>query len=76
MYEVISKEENMRIKYIPETDTLLIKLKDEPVAESEYIEGRGIVVDYNEKNEIVGYEIMGWSKIEKSGKELELQAKT
>jgi len=65
----------MRIKYIPETDTLLIKLKDEPVAESEYIEGRGIVVDYNEKNEIVGYEIMGWSKIEKSGKELELQAK-
>lgn len=66
----------MRIKYIPETDTLLIKLKDEPVAESEYIEGRGIVVDYNEKNEIVGYEIMGWSKIEKSGKELELQAKT
>ncbi|GAB6064947.1 hypothetical protein JCM9492_00390 [Aquifex pyrophilus] len=63
----------MRIKYIPETDTLLIKLKDEPVAESEYIEGKGIVVDYNEKNEVVGYEIMGWSKIEKTGQELELK---
>ena len=62
----------MRIKYDPETDTLSIRLKDEPVAESEYIEGKGIVIDYNEKNEIVGYEIMGWSRFQKSGKELEI----
>ena len=60
----------MRIKYDPETDTLSIRLKDEPVAESEYIEGEGIVIDYNEKNEIVGYEIMGWSRFQKGGKEL------
>jgi len=63
----------MRIRYIPETDTLLIKLKDDPVAESEYLEGKGVVIDYNEKNEVVGYEIMGWSKFQKSGKELELR---
>jgi len=63
----------MRIKYIPETDTLLIRLKNDPVAESEYVEGTGIVIDYNEKDEIVGYEIMGWSKLQKSGKEIELK---
>ncbi len=66
----------MRIRYIPETDTLLIRLKDEPVAESEYLEGRGIVVDYNEKDEVVGYEIMGWSKLQKSSQELVLEAQT
>ncbi|MEO2082637.1 MAG: DUF2283 domain-containing protein [Desulfurobacteriaceae bacterium] len=37
----------MRIKYDTETDTLSIRLKDEPVAESEYIEGKGIVFDCN-----------------------------
>ena len=63
----------MRIKYIPETDTLLIRLKDDPVAESEYVEGKGIVIDYNEKNEIVGYEIMGWSEFERTSKELVLK---
>ncbi|EDP75540.1 DUF2283 domain-containing protein [Hydrogenivirga sp. 128-5-R1-1] len=66
----------MRIRYIPETDTLLIRLKDEPVAESEYLEGRGIVVDYNEKDEVVGYEIMGWSKLQKSSQELVLETQT
>ena len=60
----------MRIKYDPETDTLSIRLKDEPVADSEYIEGKGIVIDYNEKDEIVGYEIMGWSRFQKAGEEL------
>ena len=60
----------MRIKYDPETDTLSIRLKDEPVAESEYIEGKGIVIDYNENDEIVGYEIMGWSRFQKAGEEL------
>jgi len=65
----------MRIRYIPETDTLLIRLKDEPVAESEYLEGKGVVVDYNERNEIVGYEIMGWSKLQKTSRELVLEGK-
>jgi len=42
----------MQIKYGPETDALSITLKDEQVAESEYIEGKGIVIDYNENDEI------------------------
>ena len=53
----------MRIKYDRETDTLSIGLRSEPVAESEYVEGKGIVIDYNEKNEVVGYEIMSWSRL-------------
>jgi uncharacterized protein YuzE len=63
----------MRIKYDPETDTLSIRLKEEPVADSEYIEGKGIVIDYNENDEIVGYEIMGWTRFQKSGEELILE---
>ena len=63
----------MWIKYMPETDTLLIRLKNDPVMESEYLEVKGIVVDYNEKDEIVGYEIMGWSKLQKSGQEIILK---
>ena len=63
----------MRIKYDPETDTLSIRLKDEPVADSEYIEGKGIVIDYNENDEVVGYEIMGWNRFQKSGEELILE---
>ncbi len=58
---------------MPETDTLLIRLKNDPVMESEYLEVKGIVVDYNEKDEIVGYEIMGWSKLQKSGQEIILK---
>ena len=64
----------MRIRYIPETDTLLITLKDEPVADSEYLEGKGIVIDYNDKDEIVGYEIMGWSKVQEASRELVLES--
>jgi uncharacterized protein YuzE len=63
----------MRIKYDPETDTLSIRLKDEPVAENEYIEGKEIIIDYNEKDEIVGYEIMGWARFQKEGRELVLE---
>ncbi len=63
----------MWLKYIEDTDTLLIRLSNDPVYESEYLEDEGIVVDYNDKNEIVGYEIFGWSKIEREGKELSIR---
>lgn len=49
---------------------LSIRLKDEPITESEYIERKGIVIDYNAKDEIAGYEITGWSRFQKAGKEL------
>ncbi len=65
----------MLIKYEKETDTLLIILqKNTPVIESEYIEEKGIVIDYDKDNNIVGFEIMGWSKIQKENKEIELMS--
>ena len=62
----------MRVRYVPETDALLIDLKDDPVADSEFIEDLGVVVDYNDKGEVVGLEILDWSEFQKEGRELKL----
>jgi len=62
----------MRIRYFPDTDTLIIDLKEEPIAESEHLEDLGVVIDYNEKNEIVGFEILDWSRFQREGKELKI----
>jgi len=62
----------MRIRYFPDTDTLIIDLKEDLIAESEHLEDLGVVIDYNEKNEIVGLEILDWSKFQKEGKELNI----
>ncbi|EDP74985.1 DUF2283 domain-containing protein [Hydrogenivirga sp. 128-5-R1-1] len=62
----------MRIRYVPETDTLLIDFKDEPVADSEFIEELGVVIDYNKRGEVVGLEILDWKEFQKEGKELNI----
>ncbi len=62
----------MRVRYVPETDALLIDFKDDPVVDSEFIEDLGVVVDYNDKGEVVGLEILDWSEFQKEGKELKL----
>jgi len=62
----------MRIRYFPDTDTLIIDLKEEPIAESEHLEDLGVVIDYNEKNEIIGFEILDWSRFQREGKELKI----
>ncbi|WP_457569178.1 DUF2283 domain-containing protein [Desulfurobacterium sp.] len=54
----------MQIRYSPEVDILVIKLSDKPVYESEHLAEQGIVIDYDENNEVVGLEIFGWSKRE------------
>jgi len=55
----------MKVKYYPETDTFYIEVKDIPdipsVESEEIIEG--IVLDYDEKGNIVGIEIEGVKKI-------------
>lgn len=51
----------MKIKYFPETDSLCIDIKDVPVIESEEI-AEGIIIDYDENNQIVGIEILDLSK--------------
>jgi len=51
----------LRIKYDRTADALYIKLGDGPVADSDMI-APGIIVDYNEKGEIIGIEILEFSK--------------
>ena len=62
----------MRIRYVPETDSLLIDFKDEPVADSEFIEELGVVIDYNKRGEVVGLEILDWKEFQREGKELNI----
>ena len=62
----------MRIRYVPETDTLLIDFKDEAVADSEFIEGLGVVIDYSKRGEVVGLEILDWKEFQREGKELNI----
>jgi uncharacterized protein YuzE len=49
------------VKYDPGADAIYVRLKEDEVAESEEVEG-GIVVDYNKRGEVVGVEILGFSK--------------
>jgi len=46
----------MKFKYYPETDTFYIEVKYVPSVESEEI-ADGVVIDYDEKGEVVGIEI-------------------
>ncbi len=43
-------------------DILVIELSDRKPVESEHLEDEGIIVDYDENDEIVGLEIFDWSK--------------
>jgi len=52
----------VEIRYSPDVDILVIKLNDRAPVESEYLEEQGIIVDYDENDEIVGLEIFDWSK--------------
>ncbi len=49
------------LKYDRVSDALYIKLKDDTVVESDEI-SPGIIVDYNKKGEIIGIEILWFSK--------------
>ena len=55
----------MQVKYSPDVDILVIKLSDKPVYESEHLEEQGVIIDYDENDEIVGLEIFDWSKRDK-----------
>lgn len=50
----------MKIKVDKNTDALYFRLDDSPIIESEEA-SPGIVLDYNEKNEVVGIEILNLS---------------
>jgi uncharacterized protein YuzE len=52
----------MWIEYDKETDTLNITLAKGSVADSEYIEDRGVILDYDSADRVVAIEILGYSK--------------
>ena len=49
------------IKYDPGADALYVKLKEGKVADSEEVD-EGVVVDYDDKGEVVGMELLEFSK--------------
>jgi len=49
------------IKYDPGADALYVKLKEGKVADSEEV-GEGVVVDYDDKGEVIGIELLEFSK--------------
>ncbi len=52
----------MKIEYDPEVDALYVRLNDDSeIVESAQVE-RGIVLDYNDKGNVVGIEVMHVSK--------------
>ena len=50
-----------RVKYDRVADALYIKFKDDRVVESDEVEP-GIIVDFNDKGEIVGVEVLWFSR--------------
>ena len=47
----------MRVHFDEETDAVYFRLDDSPVADSEEVRP-GVVLDFNERNEVVGVEIL------------------
>ncbi len=51
----------MKLKVEREADALYLRLDDSPIVESEEV-SPGLVLDYNESNEVVGIEVLNLSK--------------
>jgi uncharacterized protein YuzE len=51
----------MKVVYDPETDTLSVVLKETPVVESDE-DKPGVILDYDEKGDLVGLEMLDASK--------------
>ncbi|HXL57968.1 MAG TPA: DUF2283 domain-containing protein [Chitinophagaceae bacterium] len=51
----------MKVKYDKETDVLYIQLSNNPVAESDS-EKSGIILDYDEQENVVGIEVLNASR--------------
>ena len=62
----------MILSYDAETDTLVIEFSDRHPVESEYFENEGVIVDFDENGEVVGIEILGWSRRKEKSLELPL----
>ena len=52
----------IKFEYDQDGDILEIKFSENEISESEYIEESGIVMDYDENRNLVGLEIISFSK--------------
>lgn len=64
----------IKLSYDKEGDLLEIKFSEESIAESEYIEDSGIVIDYDQHENMVGIEVMSFSKRTKQHADYEVLA--
>ena len=62
----------MHITYDKETDTLNIIFAEGHVVDSEYMESKGVIVDYGEEDFVMGIEILSYSKRLTDGFEVDL----
>lgn len=65
----------MKLKVDREADALYLRLDDSTIVESEEV-SPGVVVDYNERNQVVGIEILGLSQRAPNLNPRELQFQT
>ena len=65
----------MKLKVDPEADALYLRLDDSQIIESEEV-APGVVLDFNEQNQVVGVEILGISKRAPNLNPRELQFQT
>ncbi len=61
----------IKITYDKEGDLLEIKFSEEQVAHSDYLEDLGVVIDYNEKGNMLAIELLSFSKRVSKGDALE-----
>lgn len=65
----------MKLKVDAEADALYLRLDDSQIIESEEV-APGVVLDFNEQNQVVGVEILGISKRAPNLNPRELQFQT
>ena len=52
----------IKFEYDQDADILEIKFSENEISDSEYIEESGIVMDYDENKNLIGLEILSFSK--------------
>ena len=60
----------MKVSYDPETDSLLIALRDEPIRKSDEVRP-GVIADFGHDGQIVRFEILRASRVVTSPREVE-----
>lgn len=51
----------IRVSYDRIADALYVKLRDDKIADSDEV-APGVIVDFNDKGEVVGVEVLGFSR--------------